>query len=246
MSKLLVVLILLLSPVLAMGAGGTAIPLQKSKIDLYDQESLQRGAQYYVDYCMGCHSLEFMRYSRLAEDLGIDEADLRANLLRGGAEPGDMMTIAMRPDDAEAWFGMAVPDLTLVTRWRSPDWVYTFLKSFYLDPSRPYGVNNALFQDVGMPHMLGGLQGTQRGVYKETMVDGEEHKTIKGVELVEAGDLSPEAYDQMVRDLTAFLTYAGEPIILKRREMGIYVLLFLGVFFVLAYALKKEYWKDVH
>jgi ubiquinol-cytochrome c reductase cytochrome c1 subunit len=247
MRKLIVASILLLAPALAPAAGGHGVHLESANIDLADQESLQRGAKYFVNYCMGCHSLQYMRYNRMAEDLGIDEVALRQNLILGGAKPGDLMTNAMRPEDGQKWFGTAVPDLTLVTRWRSPDWVYSYLKGFYLDPKRPYGVNNLVFPDVGMPHVLSSQQGVQEAVIEEKAgEDGEMVQHVTGVKLVKGGALSPEEYDGMVRDLTNFLTYAGEPIRLERQHLGIYVLLFLGVFFILAYALKKEYWKDVH
>lgn len=246
MTKLFAALILIFSPVLVLGAGGGAIHLEKANIDLEDKESLQRGAQYYVDYCMGCHSLQYQRYNRMGQDLGIDEATVRERFIFDDRQPGDLMKIAMRPKDSEGWFGVAVPDLTLVTRWRSPDWVYTYLKSFYLDPLRPYGVNNAVFPDVGMPHVLAGLQGVQQAVFEEVGHGDQAHKVLKGLELVAPGTLSADAYDDMVRDLTAFLTYVGEPMALQRRELGVKVLLFLGVLFILAYALKKEYWRDVH
>ena len=242
MRKLIIATLALLVPVVGFAAGGH-VTLEKAKIDLTDQASLQRGAKYFVNYCMACHSLSHMRYSRMAEDLGIDDQALRENLLFGDAQPTDMMTNSMRASDGEVWFGTAVPDLTLVTRWRSPDWVYTYLKSYYADPTRPYGVNNAVFPLVGMPHVLGDLQGVQEAVLEEHA--GHE-PTIKGLKLTQPGALAPEEYDNMVRDITAFLTYAGEPSQLERRRMGIYVLLFLGLLFILAYAQKKEFWKDVH
>ncbi|NKN33887.1 cytochrome c1 [Marichromatium bheemlicum] len=242
MRKLIIATLLLLSPAMLM-ASETA-HLEDADIDLHDTASLQRGAKYFMNYCMGCHSLQYMRYNRMAADLDIDEISLRENLLFGDAKPGDLMTNSMRPEDGEKWFGTAIPDLTLVTRWRSPDWVYTYLKSFYVDDTRPYGVNNVLFPLVGMPHVLGGLQGVQQPVMSEPH-DGGEAVPV-GVELVEEGSLSPEEYDTMVRDITAFLTYAGEPMKLERQRLGLYVLLFFGVFFLIAYFLKKEYWKDIH
>jgi len=245
MSKLVTALILMLCPLLALGAGG-GVPLEKAKVDLRDKEAMRRGAQYFVDHCMGCHSLQFQRYNRMGQDLGIPEPELRERFIYDGGRPGDLMENSMRAEDAEKWFGTAIPDLTLVTRWRSPDWVYTYLKSYYLDPSRPWGVNNAVFADVGMPHVLAPQQGLQKAVYEEAKHGEEGHGPLEGLELVEEGSMSPEAYDQMVYDLTAFLTYVGEPIAEKRRELGVYVLLFLGVLFVFAYALKKEYWKDIH
>ena len=158
-----------------------------------DQASLQRGAKYYVNYCMACHSLSHMRYSRMADDLGIDDKSLRENLLFGDAQPTDMMKNSMRPADGEVWFGTAVPDLTLVTRWRSPDWVYTYLKSFYADPTRPYGVNNVIFPLVGMPHVLGDLQGMQEAIVEEH--EGHE-PTIAGVKLAQPGSSGPRGIRQ--------------------------------------------------
>lgn len=246
MRKLIIASILLLAPALASASGGGA-HLEAANIDLADQASLQNGAKYFVNYCMGCHSLQYMRYNRMAEDLGIDEVDLRQNLILTGAKPGDLMTNSMRPQDGEQWFGTAVPDLTLVTRWRGTDWVYTYLKSFYTDPERPYGVNNLVFPDVGMPHVLSGLQGVQDPVIEEhTSEGGETVQRVTGIAPAVGGSMSAAEYDAAVRDLTAFLAYAGEPMKLERQTLGIYVLLFLGLFFILAYALKKEYWKDVH
>lgn len=247
MKRLVIAALLSLSSLPVHAAGGHAVELEDADIDLSDQASLQRGAKYFMNYCMGCHSLKYMRYNRMAEDIGVDEVTLRQNLILDGSKPGDLMTNSMRPEDGEKWFGTAVPDLTLAARWRSPDWLYTYLKTFYADPSRPYGVNNLVFPEVGMPHVLASLQGLQRPVYEEQQgADGEAMKQVVAVEPGEPGSMSPEEYDAMVRDLTNFLTYAGEPVKLERQRLGIYVLLFLGLFFILAYALKKEYWKDVH
>lgn len=242
MKKLIIAGILGLLPALGLASGGAH--LESANINLEDQASLQRGAKAYIDNCMGCHSLKYMRYNRMAEDLGINEADLRKNFMLGDAKPGDQMTISMRPEDAEKWFGVAVPDLTLVTRWRSPDWLYSYLKGFYVDPTRPYGVNNVVFPAVGMPHVLQGLQGIQEPVFGEK--HGDALPAVTGVKLVQPGKLSAEQYDGLVRDLTNFLTYVGEPMKLERQRLGWYVLAFLALFFVVAYALKKEYWKDVH
>jgi ubiquinol-cytochrome c reductase cytochrome c1 subunit len=243
MKKLIIAAVLALAPTLGLASGGGPA-LQSANIDLSDQGSLQRGAKAFVDNCMGCHSLKYMRYNRMAADLGIGEADLRKDYILGEAKPGDQMAIPMRPEDAEKWFGVAVPDLTLVTRWRSPDWVYTYLKSFYTDPTRPWGVNNLVFPAVGMPHVLQGLQGVQDPVMGERHGEGAAAPT--GVKLVQPGRLSAEQYDGLVRDLTNFLTYAGEPMRLERQRLGWYVLGFLALLFVLAYLLKKEYWKDIH
>jgi len=245
MKRLLIASMLLLAPMFVSASGGGGLHLEDADIDLADKESLHRGAKYFVDHCMGCHSLQYMRYNRMGEDLGLDEVQVRQDFIFDTeTKPGDLMVGAMRPKDGEKWFGTEVPDLTLVTRWRSPDWVFTYLKSFYVDESRPYGVNNGVFPDVGMPHVLAGQQGLQKAVYAEA--EGEHQGPLKGFELTQPGSLSPEEYDGMVRDLTNFLTYVGEPMKLERRRLGIYVLLFLGVLFALAYALKKEYWKDIH
>lgn len=244
MRKLIIATLLILAPAAVLAAEGGP-HLKPANIDLHDQASLQRGAKYFVNYCMGCHSLQYMRYNRLAQDLGIDEVTLRENLIDGDAKPGDHMTNAMRPEDGLKWFGVTPPDLTLVTRWRSPDWVYNYLKSFYLDDTRPYGVNNVLFPLVGMPNVLGDLQGKQEAVYSPAPEEGAA-PIVTGVKLVEEGSLTPKEYDAMVRDIAAFLTYAGEPFQLERQKIGVYVLLFLGVLFILAYLLKKEYWKDIH
>jgi ubiquinol-cytochrome c reductase cytochrome c1 subunit len=247
MKKLLTAAVLLLLPLTAGAAGGHGPALEDANIDLRDKASLQRGAKYFTNYCMGCHSLQYMRYNRMAQDLGIPDDELRENLIFGDAKPGDLMTNSLRPQDGEKWFGTEIPDLTLVTRWRDPDWVYTYLKSYYVDDSRPYGVNNLVFPKVGMPHALANLQGVQKPVYAdhgEHPEGGEAH--VIGVELVEPGELTPEEYDTMVRDITNFLTYVGEPYKLERRSLGLYVLLFLALMFLLAYYLKKEFWKDVH
>ena len=244
MNKLIIASVLGLLPALGMASGGAQ--LESANIDLRDQASLQRGAKTYVDNCMGCHSLKYMRYNRMGADLGISEADLRKDYILGDAKPGDLMTNAIRPEDAEKWFGVAVPDLTLVTRWRSPDWVYNYLKSFYVDPTRPWGVNNVVFPAVGMPHVLQGLQGVQEPVMAEHHGAEGGAATVTGVKLTQPGKLSAGQYDAMVRDLTNFLTYAGEPMRLERQRLGWYVLGFLALFFVLAYLLKKEYWKDIH
>ncbi len=241
MKKLLAAFALSLVPTL--GFASTEQTLEQANIDLRDQASLQNGAKYFTSYCMGCHSLKYMRYNRMAADIGIDDATLRSKVLVGDAKPGDPMTNSMRPEDAEKWFGVASPDLTLVTRWRSPDWVYTYLKSFYTDPTRPWGVNNLVFPAVGMPHVLAGLQGVQEPVMAEHHAGA---PVVEGVKLVQAGSLSPQEYDVVVRDITNFLTYVGEPMQLERKRLGVYVLMFLGIFFVVAYLMKKEFWKDVH
>ena len=249
--KRLLVLLASLVPVVAM-ASSSGVHLDKHQTDLSDTASLQRGAKTYMNYCMGCHSLEHGRYNRVARDLGIPEELMMENLVFADKKFGDLMTTAMRHDDSKKWFGATPPDLTLVARVRRPDWVYTYLRSFYEDPSRPYGVNNTVFKDVGMPHVLAGLQGRQvlgTAAVKtgyDTLTGQEVTETKDDVlYLAESGALSAEQYDQVVYDLVNFLTYMGEPIALERESLGWKVLLFLLIFLVPVYLLNKEYWKDV-
>jgi ubiquinol-cytochrome c reductase cytochrome c1 subunit len=221
--------------------------LQPARNDITNVASLQRGARNFVNYCMGCHSARYVRYSRLARDLGLTEQQVIDNLMFTGERVHETMRIAMRPEDAARWFGVPPPDLTLIARSRGTDYVYSFLRSFYLDPSRPTGVNNLVLPGTSMPHVLWELQGLQAAVY-----DGESdaqnsavHKRFKEFQLARPGSLSPQEYDQFVRDTVNFLDYIGEPMQLERRSLGFKVLAFLVVFFLFAYLLKKEYWKDV-
>ncbi len=240
MKKLILAFLLATVPVLSMAAGG--VHLDDADIDVTDTESLQRGAKYFVNYCMGCHSAKYQRYNRMGRDLGLTDAEVKENLMFTTSNIGDTMTIAMKPADAEKWFGVVPPDLSVTARSRGVDWIYTYLRSFYVDESRPFGVNNLVFPDAGMPHVMWQMQGLQKAVYKE--VDG--RKVVEKLEIVEPGSMNAEEFDGAMRDLTAFLSYVGEPIQTKRRAMGKWVLLFIGVFFILAYLLKKEYWKDIH
>ncbi|RMG53685.1 MAG: cytochrome c1 [Gammaproteobacteria bacterium] len=253
MKKLILIAILLgLAPVvLASGHGG--YPLDKADVDLENKDSLQRGAKMFVNYCMGCHSMRYMRYNRVAKDLGIPEDIAKQDLIFVTDENGDKVKIgtlmknAMREKYAKEAFGTKIPDLTLEARVRGADWLYTYLRTFYLDDSRPTGVNNAVFHNVGMPHVLWKLQGLQKAKIEEYEDhEGNKHHRIVGFEMVQPGTMTGPEYDKAVRDLVNFLVYMGEPVKLERMKLGVYVLLFLAVFFVLAYFLKKEYWKDVH
>ena len=246
MKKQLLAFVLLVAPAFAFAAGGD-VHLDKANIDPTNKESLQRGARTFVNYCMSWHSAQYQRYNRLARDLDISEEDVIKNLMFTGEKIGDHMDVAMSRADGKQFFGAPPPDLTLVARVRGVDWLYTYLRTFYLDPSRPFGVNNLVFANVGMPHVLWDLQGWQKPVYKtETDSEGHEHKVLEGLELVEPGTQSPPDYDRTVRDLVNFLAYMGEPVKLERQRLGIKVLLFLLVFFIFAYLLKKEFWKDIH
>lgn len=241
MKKLILAILVTVLPGSAVAAGG-GIPLDPAPIDTGDRASQARGATTYVQYCLGCHSLKYMRYNRMAEDLGLSEEELDA-LMVTAEKPGETIRNAMPPEQAEQWFGTKVPDLSLVSRSRGSDWLYTYLRSFYVDPSRPWGVNNLLFKDVGMPHVLWELQGLKEPVYS-TDENGQKH--IERLETAKPGQLSDAQYDQTVADLVNFLDYVGEPIKQKRERLGFWVLAFLVIFFGLSYALKKEYWRDVH
>jgi len=221
--------------------------LQAAHTDVTNTASLQRGARNFVNYCMGCHSARYVRYNRMGMDLGLSEQQVIENLMFTGERPHETMRIAMNPDDAKRWFGTTPPDLSLMARARGTDYIYTFLKSFYVDPSRPTGVNNLVLPNTAMPHVLWQQQGLQTAVYEgESDTKGEAvHKKFKEFELPKPGALTPHEYDEFVRDTVNFLAYIGEPMQIQRRNLGFRVLAFLLVFFLLAYALKKEYWKDV-
>ena len=247
MKKPLIAILFALLPAVALAAGGHDVELDKANIDPANKESLQRGAKVFVNYCMSCHAAKYQRYNRVARDLGIREDDVIEYLMFTGDKIGDHMDVAMTKADGKAYFGAAPPDLTLVARVRGVDWLYSYLRTFYLDDTRPFGVNNLVFPNVGMPHVLWELQGWQKPVY-ETVTDseGHEHQVVESLELVEAGTQTPAEFDRTVRDLVNFLAYMGEPIKQERQRLGIKVLLYLLVFFVIAYLLKKEYWKDIH
>jgi ubiquinol-cytochrome c reductase cytochrome c1 subunit len=219
--------------------------LPHSGADINDLESLQRGARNFMNYCSGCHSLKYVRYNRIAKDLEIPDTELR-NLMFTSDKPFDTINSAM-PADAEGWFGKLPPDLSLMARARSVDYLYAFLKGFYVDKTRPWGTNNLILPGAAMPDVLADLQGLQKPVFKnEPDEHGSANMVLVGVESMTAGALKPEEYDRFVRDTANFLDYAGEPVKAKRQSLGIFVMLFLVVFFAFAYMLKKEYWKDVH
>ncbi|CZF83512.1 Cytochrome b/c1 [Grimontia celer] len=245
MKKWIVMLFALL-PSLAMAAG-PSIPLDAANNDLSDKASLQNGAKLFMNYCFGCHATQYQRYERIAEDLDIPKELMLENLVfDSNAKIGDLVTNAMTAEDGATFFGGPAPDLTLVARVRGTDWIYTYLRSFYQDDSRPFGVNNSVFPSVGMPHVLEELQGTPVKQYKTVLVDGEQVQEFIGIESLGNGELSPEEYDDAVRDLVNFLEYSGEPNKLERQQMGYWVIGFMVIFLILAILLKKEYWRDVH
>lgn len=243
---LIIFLVLMLVTPQLFAAGGD-VKLDKANIDLYDKEAVKRGARYFSQYCLNCHSASLMRYSRIAEDMGMTTEEVTEQLIRTGAKVGDTMTITMEKEDAKRWFGNAPPDLSVVSRARGIDWLYTYLRSFYRDEARPWGVNNAVFKDVAMPHVLWELQGLQEAVTTtEKNEEGIEKEVITGFKLVDKGKLTPQEYDGVVLDIVSFLAYLGEPSKLTRLALGKWVLIFLVVFLLLTYLLKKEYWKDIH
>ena len=219
--------------------------LQQAGTDLGDRASLQRGAQLFVNYCSGCHSLKYLRYSRMAEDLGLTEDEVMKNLNFTGAKFGEQVQVSMPAAGGEKWFGKMPPDLSVISRVRGSDWIYTYLKSFYLDESRPLGWNNQLFPNASMPNPLWELQGLQHAEFGPVdPATGERH--VEGLKVAQAGRQSAQEFDQTARDITNFLEYVGEPAALKRQSIGVWVILFLAALTFLAYLLKQEYWKDLH
>ena len=232
---------LLFSAAALAAAGG---PVQQAGNDLSDRASLQRGAKLYMNYCSSCHSLKFLRYSRMAEDLGLTEEEVMGNLNFTGAKFGEHIQVTMRDADGTEWFGKMPPDLSLISRVRGSDWIYTYLKSFYLDESRPLGWNNTLFPNASMPNPLWELQGLQHAEFGEPDAAGTRHP--ERLVVTNPGRLQGQEFDQVVRDITNFLEYAGEPAALKRQALGVWVILFLVLLTFLGYLLKQEYWSDVH
>ncbi|AXB30445.1 cytochrome c1 [Vibrio campbellii] len=245
MKKWIVILFAML-PSLAMAAGAN-VPLDKANVNLSDKASLQNGAKLFMNYCFGCHSTQYQRYERVATDLDIPADLMKANLIFDPeAKIGDLMVNAMPAKQAGDWFGAPPPDLTLVARVRGADWLYTYLRSFYVDPSRPFGVNNIVFPSVGMPHVLEELQGIPTPVYGMKVVDGEEVQVVVGTETNGTGELSSGEYDKAVGDLVNFLVYSGDPVQLERHALGWWVMGFLVLLTIVVVMLKKEYWRDVH
>ncbi|GMT40139.1 MAG: cytochrome c [bacterium] len=239
MKKLFLLITLISMPVFASGGEH----LDTVDIDMNDIPSLQRGAGVFVNYCLSCHSAAYMRYNRMAKDLQIPKKVVKDNMLFTTDRIGELMIATMSAEDAKKWFGTVPPDLSLVGRSRGPEWIYTYLRSFYLDDSSPSGWNNVLFDNVAMPHVLYKLQGARHAIFKKNE-DGV--KIFERFEMVKPGSLNEEEYDTVARDLTNFLVYMSEPVQLIRYKLGVYVLIFLAIFLVFAYLLKKEYWKDVH
>ncbi len=230
MKKLFIMIMML--PALALAAGGAEIKV-KAPVDVNDHAPLQRGARTFINNCLNCHSANYMRYNRLV-DIGLTTDEIEDNLLFAGEKIGDTMQVAMDPVDAKKWFGVAPPDLTVEVRARGADWVYAYMRGFYKDETTPSGWNNIVFDKVAMPHVLYELQGEQ-------VLNHETHE----LELVKPGKLSPAEYNAYVGDLTNFMAYMAEPAKAQRKRIGLWVLLFLGVMFVLMKKLKAAYWEDI-
>lgn len=253
MKKGLIIIVGLLLPVLSWAAAEVGYPKDKIEIDWSDKAAMQRGARTFANYCLSCHEAAYSRYNRVGADLEIPDELLRENLIfttnRLGEQTkvGELMTTTMTTAYAEQAFGVAPPDLSVIARSRGVNWLYNYLRGFYLDETRPMGMNNGVFDKVGMPHVLVELQGIQKAK-TALRPDGEggQHEVIVGFELVEPGLQSKSEYDQTVHDLVAFLDYLGEPYKQTRKNVGTGVIIFLLFFLVLAYFLKKEFWRDIH
>ena len=248
----------------AAAAGGADLRLEPPTINRLSAESLQRGARTFANYCLNCHSAKFVRYNRLT-DLGLTETQIQDNLMLAGEKLGETMTVAMTAKDAKAWFGAPPPDLSLEARVRGKDWLYNYFLGFYRDDASATGWNNLVFPNVGMPHVLWAVGGSNRLVTREFASHEQAEAAalaakrlvkvgpapggkyvVETVELETPGALTPDQYRAFVADLVNYMDYLAEPAKNKRINLGLYVLLYLGVLFVFAYWLKREYWKDVH
>lgn len=255
MKKQLFILLLALLPMTALGAGAANVPYSMDP-DLSNQASLQNGMKLYVNYCMGCHSMEHQRFARSAEDIGIPQDLVEQNLIFSpDLAFNDQMHIAMNSEDSETWFGVAPPDLSLMSRLRGTDYIYSYLLSFYRDPDQPLGVNNTVLEASAMPNVLEPLQGVQEMVCAETdqPVEGQSPDPLSGkyqscdvLQVTQPGAMEPDEFEEAIYDLTNFLAYAGEPSKLQAQALAPKVLIFIIIFGVVAYFLKREYWRDVH
>ena len=254
MNKLIATLLLPAAALIASPAAlasGAAVRLDRAPINPADVISLQSGARTFVNYCLNCHSASLMRWNRLME-LGLNESQIVDNLIFDGSKVGDLMNVSLTKDDARKWFGAVPPDLSVIARARGADWLYSYLRGFYRDPARPTGWNNTVYENVGMPNPMWQLQGERVRVAQAAKAgEGKEegHGGAAGavkLEMAKPGSLTTVQYDETVRDLVNFLVYMGEPAAVSRKQIGIFVLLFLLALWPLVYMLKREFWKDVH
>lgn len=226
-------------------AVGTEVELEKADIDPGNIASLQRGARNFMNYCSGCHSAQYVRFNTIGKRLELSDDQLIKNLMFNADKTFETITASMKPGDASRWYGKAPPDLSLMARAKGADYIYTFLKSFYLEPQSPTGVNNIVLAGTSMPDVLWELQGYQDAVFSEHTVEGVTEKKFEHFEQKIPGKLDEEDFDAFVRDTVNFLAYISEPIRAERRKLGVWVLMYLGVFFIIASMLKKQIWKDV-
>jgi len=228
-------------------ASGGDFPLDNAPNRLNSNASLQNGAKIFVNYCLGCHSAVSLRYNRL-RDIGLSDQQIKDNLILGDQKVGDLMTIAMNPKDAKAWFGKVPPDLSVEARARGTDWLYTYFRTYYKDPERPTGWNNLVYPNVGMPHVLWQLQGERAAKFEDVKDPHDPSKTVKvfkGFEQLSPGTMKSQEYDDTIADLVAFMSWMAEPSQLERKRIGVVVLLFLAIFTLIAWRLNKAYWKDI-
>jgi len=244
--KTVLTILLLLAPELLFAAG-TRLLYTMPHINETDRAAIQRGARVFINYCLTCHSAEYMRYKRIADDLGISEDIMKKNLMFASDKIHEGMVVAIEADDARRWFGVPPPDLSVVARARTREWLYNYFMTFYRDEKSPIGVNNATFPGTAMPNILWELQGWQDPVY-ETRVNakGDQERVIVDMKLVEPGKQTAKEFKQTIRDLVTFMVYMAEPAELERHRLGFWVLAFLFVLLMISYALKHEYWRDVH
>lgn len=239
-------IIILCFSVSVFAAGGDA-ELEKSEIDPGNINSLQRGARNFMNYCSGCHSARYVRFKTIGKHLGLSEELLIDNLMFSAEKSFETINVAMRPEDAERWFGTSPPDLSLMARSKGADYIYNFLKGFHIDAERPTGVDNIVLAGTSMPHVLWELQGFQKAIFSEHEDDhGDTSLHFDGFEPIIAGSMDADDYDEFVRDTTNFLVYMAEPIRSDRRKIGVWVLMFLAFFWIIASMLKKQIWKDVN
>ena len=228
------------------GAAGGGGDLEPSDIDLDNINSLQRGARNFVNYCSGCHSAKYVRFKTIGADLELSDEQLVDNLMFNAEKTFETIDVSMRDGDSERWFGKTPPDMSLLARAKGADYIYNFLKGFYVDPESPTGVDNIVLAGTSMPHVLWELQGFQKANFSDhDDGDGNVVRQFDGFEPFIAGSMDEEAYEDFVRDTTNFLAYIAEPIRSDRRKLGVWVLMFLIFFWILASMLKKQIWKDV-
>lgn len=230
-----------------LAAGDGAMELEPANNDVSNTESLQRGARNFMNYCSGCHSAKYVRFNTVGRQLGLSDDQLIENLMFNAEKPHDTIERTMADADAVRWFGTSPPDLSLIPRSRGIDYIFNFLQSFYVDPDSPTGVDNVLLPGTSMPHVLWEFQGYQEAVFSEVeLPEGiGTQQEFERFELLTEGSMSPEEFDGFVRDTVNFLDYVSEPMQLERRKLGVWVLIYLTFFLIIAYMLKKQIWKDV-